>query len=72
MSTLLCPILTQNGPDRNCVEEKCTLWVKNEMGHTCALVKSANKTVGRLDTISAQMAEVQVLLNMLVNEAKGN
>ena len=67
-SPLVCPILTANGPVKTCIEAECMLFVKGSTSSTCAFVKLPRKTVIRLDAISAQLQEMQILLNQIENQ----
>ncbi len=68
MSDLVCPFLSSESVEKNCIEANCALWVAGETSSQCAFYKMPKKEVARLDTLSAQIAEMQVLMNMMVDK----
>ena len=68
MSQLICPFLSREGAEKTCLEERCALWIAGETSSGCSFTKLPKKEVARLDTLSAQVAEMQVLMNMIVNK----
>ena len=68
MSQLICPFLSREGAEKSCLEARCALWSKGENSSECSFAKMPKKEVARLDTLSAQVAEMQVLMNMIVNK----
>lgn len=67
MSAKICPFLSANGPRQECITDACMLYVEGRTSSHCAMVKLPTKTVIRLDTLSAQIQEIQILLNQLSN-----
>ncbi len=64
----ICPFLSQSANmERACAGERCMLFVESSGGGSCGLVHIPTQTVRRLDTLSAQMQEIQVVLNMQSN-----
>ena len=68
MNNLVCPFMSKEGAEKNCIEERCMLWVEGENLSSCTFTKMPRKEVARLDTVSAQLAEMQVGLNLIVDK----
>lgn len=64
----VCPLMSEGGTMQNCIGGQCMLWVEGNTSSTCALVKLPRKAVIRLDTLSAQVQEMQILLNQLASK----
>ncbi len=69
MSNLLCPFMSREGSEKNCAEERCALWAKGQNTSACTFSKNYQKEVARLDALSAQLAEIQVVLNLMVDKS---
>lgn len=63
MSDKICPIYSTD-QERPCIAEKCMLFQEGTNGGGCGLVRAPQQVVRRLDTLSAQVQEIQVVLNM--------
>lgn len=66
MAGKVCPIYSAD-EKRNCLEDECMLYVSKSTGGACGLVDGQRQLVGRIDTLSAQVQEMQVALIKLTN-----
>ena len=68
MSSLVCPFMSGAEAEKNCIEERCQLWAKGTTSSNCTFAKVPMKEVSRLDTLSSQLAEIQVVLNLMLDK----
>lgn len=65
MAGKVCPLMSaQNRTD--CIAEECMLYVEGTHGG-CAISHNTHQTVGRIDTLSAQVQEMQIALISIMN-----
>ena len=67
MAGKICPVYSTD-QRRECMGEDCMLYIVGQSSNGCALVKAPRQVVSRLDTLTAQVQEIQVVLNMLTNK----
>lgn len=68
MAGKLCPILSAGtGPDRDCIGNQCMMFSESETSGACTFVRSPRDITSRMDTLSAQLQEMQVALMKLAN-----
>lgn len=69
MAHRYCPIISApQGALKPCLGENCMLYYKSSSGDACGLVKYPQQTNSKIDILSAQIQEIQVALNELVNK----
>lgn len=70
MAGKICPILSAGGPDgklQDCIGTDCMLYLSTTGSGSCVLVKSPQQLASRMDTLSAQIQEIQVVMNEISN-----
>ncbi len=68
MPGTVCPILSAGtGPQKDCIGGQCMMFQESNNGGACSFVKSPAALASRLDTVSAQLSEMQVALIKLTN-----
>lgn len=74
MADKFCPILSagSGGAARACMGNSCMLYFESSVGMACGLVKEPQQINSKVDILSAQMQEVQVALNVLVDKGVGS
>lgn len=68
MAGKLCPILSAGaGPDRDCIGNECMMFSESATSGACTFMRMPKDVTSRMDTLSAQMQEMQVALMKLAN-----
>lgn len=63
MAGKVCPILSAGaGPQRDCIGNECMMFVESESSGACTFIKSPRALSARVDTLSAQLQEMQIAL----------
>lgn len=70
MKNLVCPIISTGSEEKNCIAERCVMFVEGDSSNYCGLIKLSRKSVIRLDALSAQIQEIQILLNQIEGKIK--
>lgn len=68
MNDKICPFMSTGDSVEKCAGDKCMLFVEGESSSGCGLVKLPGKTVSRLDIVSAQLQELQILINQIASK----
>lgn len=59
----ICPIYSAAEAQRECMGESCMLYMTSPTaGGACGLVRTPQQLASRIDTLSAQIQEIQVAL----------
>lgn len=66
MADKICPIYSGE-QQRTCLGEDCMMYVSHATSSGCGLVVEPQRTNSRIDTLQAQMQEMQVALIKLTN-----
>lgn len=70
MASKICPILTSgNNTASECMGADCMLFFESSKGDACSLSKEPHQLNRKVDTLLAQVQEIQVALNEIANAA---
>lgn len=67
MAGKVCPILSAGAELKYCIANECMMYQENQSSGNCVFVKAPGSINSRIDTLSAQIQEIQVALIKLTN-----
>lgn len=67
MAGKVCPILSAGVELRYCIGNECMMYHEGQSSGNCIFAKTPLKIGGKIDTLSAQIQEIQVALIKLTN-----